>query len=82
MATKKEKRAAGEARAETHRANSIESGLQAQKGDREARQRQAMKAKLAADEAEKKLKKAKQALANRRKLQAMAMASLPKGAET
>lgn len=79
MATKKEKRAAGEARAETHRANSIESGLQAQRGDREARQRQAMKAMLAADEMEKKLKKAKQALANRKKLQAMASGFLSTG---
>lgn len=76
MATKKEKRAAGEARAEIHRARSIESGLEAQKGDQEARQRQAMKAKLAADEAEKKLKKAKQTLSNRKKLNAMAPVSL------
>lgn len=75
MATKKEKRAAGEARAEIQRTGSIESGLQAQKGDQEARQRQAMKIKLAADEAEKKLKKTKQALSNRRKHNAMASGS-------
>lgn len=68
MATKKEKRAAGEALAEIHRARSIESGLQAQKGDREARQRQAMKEKLAADEAAKKKKRP----ANLKKLRAMA----------
>lgn len=37
MATKKQKREAGEARAAIHRADSIASGLRAQKRDREAR---------------------------------------------
>lgn len=77
MATKKEKRAAGETRAAIHCANSIESGLQAQRGDQAARQRQAMKIKLAADEMEKKLKKAKQAklaVSNLSMIQAMALA--------
>jgi hypothetical protein len=68
MATKKEKRAAGEARAAMQRKDSIESGLQAQKGDQEARQRQAMKAKLAAEKDKEKLKKTKQSL----KMKAMA----------
>lgn len=69
MATKKEKRAAGEARAEAHRADSIESGLQAQTGDREARQRQAARIKAIADEAS---KKAEQKLIHLRLLHALA----------
>lgn len=72
MATKKDKRAAGEARAAIHRADSIESGLKAQKGDQAARQRQAMKVKLAAEEAEKAKKQLKQGLANIKKLHDMA----------
>lgn len=72
MATKKDKRAAGEARAITQRTNSIESGLLAQKCDQEARQRQAMKAKLAADAMEKKLKRLKHSDSNRQKQNGMA----------
>ncbi len=75
MATKKEKRAAGEARAEAQRKSSIESGLQALKLDREARERQAEKAKRAAEEMEKKLKKSKQARTHREGVQAMASGS-------
>lgn len=75
MATKKEKRAAGEIRAAIHRADSIESGLKAQKGDRDARQRQAEKAKLAAERAEKKLQKAKQGHSNVSMMQAIALVS-------
>lgn len=49
MATKKEKRAAGEISAAKDRADSIESGLQAQQGDREARQRHAARIKAILD---------------------------------
>lgn len=76
MATKKEKRAAGEARAETHRANSIESGLQAQRGDQEDRQRKAMKIKVAAEKAS---AKAEKSLANLKKLNDMAPELLTTG---
>lgn len=52
---KSEKRARGEARAAIHRADSIESGLKAQKRDREARQkRQKDAAVMANSEANKK----------------------------
>lgn len=72
MTTKKEKRAAGEARAEIQRATSIESGLQALKSDRDARARRAEQIKRAADEASKKVEKA---LVNRKMQRAMALAS-------
>lgn len=72
MATKKEKRAAGEVRAAAQREASIASGLQALTIDRAARARQAEKAKLAAEEMEKKLKKAKQTRTHREGVQAMA----------
>lgn len=79
MATKKEKCAAGEARAAAQREYSIASGLKAQMSDRAARARYAEKMKHAAEEMSKKteqkldkLKKTKQKLANLNKLRAMA----------
>lgn len=59
MATKKEKRAAGEIRSENHRADSIESGLKAQNADREDRQRRATKSELAAEKQNKRLENLK-----------------------